>query len=348
MKKKLTFQEKYNAIGTQDTRYEGVFITAVKTTGIFCRPSCRARKPKAENVVFYDTAQEALQNGFRPCKVCKSMEKMNETPEYIKNIIVELLKNPFMRIKDYDLKQRNIEPSKIRRWFKKHHNMTFHSYQRMLRISAAFNDIKKGKTVTESALDSGYESLSGFTEGYKSIFGDSAGCSNGKKIINIIRFTTPIGPMFACATERGICLVDFTDRRMLETEFKDLCKRLNAVILPGENHHLEHVQTELAEYFSGKRKEFTVSLDTPGTDFQKSVWEILKKIPYGETRSYKQQAISLGKPKAIRAVASANGYNRVGIIIPCHRVIGSDGSLVGYGGGLRRKEWLLNLESGQH
>jgi len=109
------FEEKYEAYGRKDFLYEGVFITAVKTTGIFCRPSCRARKPKAENVVFYDTAQEALQNGFRPCKLCKPMEKMDETPGYIKNIIKELHESPYLRIKDEDLRQRGIEPSQIRR-----------------------------------------------------------------------------------------------------------------------------------------------------------------------------------------------------------------------------------------
>ena len=139
-------------------------------------------------------------------------------------------------------------------------------------------------------------------------------------------------------------MLDFTDRRALETEFKDLCKRLNAVVLPGKNLHLEHVQSELHEYFDKKRKTFTVALHTPGTKFQQSVWKILQKIPYGKTWSYKQQAIELGNPKAVRAVASANGYNRVGIIIPCHRVIGSDGSLTGYGGGLHRKKWLLDFE----
>ena len=131
---------------------------------------------------------------------------------------------------------------------------------------------------------------------------------------------------------------------MLETEFKDLCKRLDAVILPGNNLHLNHLQSELEEYFSKKRKTFTVPLHTPGTEFQQLVWKVLQEIPYGETRTYKQQAIAIGRPTAIRAVASANGHNSVGIIIPCHRVIGSDGSLVGYGGGLHRKQWLLDLE----
>lgn len=343
-KKTLTFQEKYDAYARNDSLYEGAFITAVKTTDIFCRPSCKARTPKAENIAFYDTVQEALQNGFRPCKLCKPLEKMDETPEYVKNIIKELHENPYLRIKDDDLRRRGIEPSQIRRWFKKHHNMTFHSYQRMLRINTAFNSIKNGETVTNSAFDSGYDSLSGFNESYRSIFGDSATHSNDKSIINIARFTTPIGPMFACASDQGICLLDFTDRRMLETEFKDLAKRLNAVILPGASPFLEQVQSQLSEYFSGKRKTFTVPLHTPGTDFQQSVWEILQDIPYGNNRTYKQQAMAINKPKAIRAVASANGHNRISIIIPCHRVIGSDGRLVGYGGGLHRKKWLLDFE----
>jgi len=341
---KLTFEEKYNTIGTKDTEFEGLFITAVKTTGIFCRPSCTARKPKKENVIFFDTTEEAIQHGFRPCKICKPKDKLNETPVYIQELIKELQQNPYLKLKDYDLRKRNIEPSRIRRWFKKHHNMTFHSYQRMLRINTAFNSIKKGETVTNSAFDSGYDSLSGFNESFRTIFGDAPSNSTEKTVLNIVRFTTPIGPMFAVAGENGLCMLEFTDRRMLEREFKDLCKRLNAVILPGENPYLDQVQTELQEYFCGTRKVFSIPLETPGTDFRKSVWEGLRNIPYGETRSYKDQAIALGKESAVRAVASANGHNRIAIIIPCHRVIGSDGKLVGYGGGLHRKKWLLEFE----
>jgi AraC family transcriptional regulator of adaptative response/methylated-DNA-[protein]-cysteine methyltransferase len=340
----LTFWDKYDAIGSLDTRFEGIFVTAVKTTGIFCRPSCRARKPKSDNVVFYDTVQEALQNGFRPCKVCNPMEKLGETPEYITAIIKELHQNPYLRIKDIDLRQRGIEPNQIRRWFKKQHQMTFHTYQRLLRINSAFNQIKEGETITKSAFDSGYESLSGFHESYRTVFGEPPTSTNEKSVLNIVRFTTSLSPMYACASSKGICLLEFTDRRMLETEFKDLRKRLQAVVLPGDNPHLDHVQSEIQEYFSGKRKKFTVPLHTPGTEFQKSVWRSLMDIPYGETRSYAQQAALLGKPTAIRAVGSANGHNRISIIIPCHRVIGSDGNLTGYGGGLHRKKWLLDFE----
>ena len=132
---------------------------------------------------------------------------------------------------------------------------------------------------------------------------------------------------------------------MLESEFKDIAHRLNSVILPGKNKHLDQVEDEIKQYFEGSRQGFEVEIDSPGTDFQAEVWTALKTIPFGQTRSYEAQATFLQKPKAVRAVASANGANRISIIIPCHRVIGKDGSLTGYGGGLERKQWLLDFEN---
>ncbi|MFD2178244.1 methylated-DNA--[protein]-cysteine S-methyltransferase [Veronia pacifica] len=164
---------------------------------------------------------------------------------------------------------------------------------------------------------------------------------NRQNVVLISRLTTPIGPMFACATDKGLCLLEFVDRRMLETEFSDLQRLFNAKIMNGENQHIETVRRELNEYFAGERMSFTVKLDTPGTTFQQSVWQALCKIPYGQTYSYQQQAESIGNNKAVRAVASANGMNRIAIVIPCHRVIGKNGQLTGYGGGLERKRWLL-------
>jgi len=273
------------------------------------------------------------------------MELEGETPEYIKNIISELQKTPYLKIQDFDLKQRGIEPSQIRRWFKRHHNMTFHSFQRMLRINNAYNQIKGGNSVTDTAFGLGYESLSGFNDGWQNIFGKAPKDSKVKNVINIIRFPTKLGPMFACATDKGLCLLEFSNRRMLETEFQDLCKRLQAVILPGSNKYLDLVQVQVSEYLDGKQQEFSIPLFTPGTEFQQSVWKILQQIPYGETWSYKEQATRLNNPKAVRAVATANGNNRIAFIIPCHRVVGSNGELTGYGGGIGRKKWLLTLEA---
>ena len=334
----------YKALVDKDPSFEGTFIAAVKTTGIFCRPTCTARKPKEENVEFFPTTKEAILRGYRPCKICNPLEKLGETPDYIKDILKDLNSNPSLKFKDWDLTQRGIEPDKIRRWFLKNHGITFHAYQRMFRINSAFNKIQNGESVTSVAFDAGYESLSGFNDSFKSIFGVSPSNSKEKKVINITRLETPLGTMYACAVEQGICLLEFTDRKMLETELKSLAKQLNASIIQGANRHFGLLHDQLAEYFEGKRKEFTVTLFTPGSEFQQTVWKELQNIPYGSTRSYKQQALALKRPEAIRAVANANGMNRISILIPCHRVIGEDGNLTGYGGGIWRKKWLLDME----
>ena len=334
----------YQALVARDEKFVGIFYAGVKTTGIFCISTCRARKPKLENVAFYSDIKDLLRNGFRPCKICKPTENSNEPPTEVKKALELLKSSEAFKVKDWELKENGIAPEKIRRWFNKHHGMTFQAYQRMIRINQAYQSLQKGHSVTDSAFLSGYDSLSGFGYTFKKLVGETPEEGKHKAIILIDRLTTPLGPMFVCSTDKGICLLEFTDRRMLETEFEDLQKRLNAVILAGENHHIRQLKKELAEYFSGDRKEFDVALDIPSTPFRQKVWELLLEIPYGKTASYMEQAKKLGNPKAVRAVASANGHNRIAIVIPCHRVIGSDGSLTGYAGGLDRKKWLLELE----
>jgi len=152
---------------------------------------------------------------------------------------------------------------------------------------------------------------------------------------------TPLGEMRAAATREGICLFEFVEKSTLSDEFENLAYRFNLEVKPGVNRHLRVLKKQVKEYFKGKRKEFTVSLVTPGTEFQKEVWNALRKIPYGKTISYLEQAKLINNPGAVRAVASANGSNPIAILIPCHRVIGSDGTLVGYGGGIERKRWLI-------
>jgi len=163
-------------------------------------------------------------------------------------------------------------------------------------------------------------------------------------MIRTVRIDTPLGGMVAGATDDGVCLLEFCDRRILPREYRDLERLLKTTMKEGDNAHLADLREQLSEYFAGVRKEFGIHLVTPGTDFQKSVWMELLKIPYGTTRSYQVQAEALSRPDSVRAVANANGMNRISVIIPCHRVIGSDGSLTGYGGGLRRKKWLLDHE----
>ena len=180
---------------------------------------------------------------------------------------------------------------------------------------------------------------------------DKSEISNPKSEINLnigmiytILIETPLGEMVAGSTEEGICLLEFTDRKMLPTEYKDLIRLLKTTMVEGDNVHLKNLKKQLKEYFCGERKEFTIPLVTPGSEFQQAVWKELQNIQFGSTRSYQEQAIALSRSESVRAVANANGMNRISIIIPCHRVIGSDGRLTGYGGGLRRKKWLLDHE----
>lgn len=163
-------------------------------------------------------------------------------------------------------------------------------------------------------------------------------------ILNATHFTTPLGSMMACTSELGLCLLEFSDCPRLPAELLTLQKRLKASI--EFNHHpsLQPTISQMGEYFSGSRQQFDLSLDMLGTDFQQRAWLALRAIPFGTTRSYSEQAVHIGAPTAVRAVARANGMNRLAIIIPCHRLIGADGSLTGYAGGLPRKQWLLDFE----
>lgn len=165
-----------------------------------------------------------------------------------------------------------------------------------------------------------------------------------KTIISVTEILSPLGPLFAGATGEGICLLEFTDRHMFEIQLNRLRKLLNAELIPGEHTHFKALRKQLEEFFQRKRKQFEIPLVLHGTEFQKKVWNSLQSISYGQTLSYEDQAISIGKPGAVRAVASANANNRIAIIIPCHRVIAKSGKLAGYAGGLWRKQFLLDLE----
>lgn len=334
----------YQALVAKDPSFEGTFFAGIKTTGIFCRPTCTARKPKRENVEFFASAKDAILKGYRACKVCHPMEKAGSTPEYVDHVLRLLDEDPSLKLKDYDLLKLDIEPSKIRRWFLKNHGITFHAYQRMYRINTAFKKLQTGTSVTDIAFDSGYESLSGFNDSFKKVFGVSPKNSKEKHVIDFTRIETDLGTMVACATDKGVCLLEFSDRKGLETELKQLAKYHNANIVQGQNKYFKQLREELDAYFEGRLKEFKVPLDISGTDFQKQVWQALVEIPYGTTSSYLRQAEVLGKLSSVRAVANANGMNKIAIIIPCHRVVGSDGSLTGYAGGLWRKRKLIDLE----
>ena len=333
----------YKAFIDKDPSFEGVFIVAVKTTGIFCRPTCPT-KPKLENVEFYPSANEAMRNGYRPCKICKPLEKQGDPPFGIKQLLKYMEENPTVKLKDSDLEKLGLEPHQIRRWFLKHYKLTFHAYQRMYRANNAFQRFQSNQSVTEVAFSSGYDSLSGFNSMFKNIIGTSPQKSKDKCIVNITHIETDLGLMIAGATDRGICMLEFADYKLIDLELRQLVSTFKAPLVQGDNPLFDTLRTQLEEYFRGERRDFDLPLDLAGTEFQKQAWLSLLKIPYGCTTNYAKQAELLGKPSAVRAVANANGKNKISIILPCHRIIGADGTLTGYGGGIWRKKKLLEFE----
>ncbi len=334
----------YKALLAKDSSFIGIFYVAVKTTGIFCKPTCTAKKPKPENVEFFSTTVEAIKKGYRPCKLCKPLNLDNDKPEWVINLLQRIQTSNSERWRDSDLKNLGLEPNRVRRWFKKNYNTTFISYLRSIRLANAVNHIGKGRKIMETAYTTGFESLSGFTEALKNLTGKSPSKSKAIKIFSIGKINTPLGQMIAGIIDDKLCMLEFEDRRMLKTQIKRITKTHNAVPVI-QNHSLyKKIDQEINSYFKGELICFSIPLVESGTDFQKHVWEELKKIPYGETISYEKLAQRIGNVNAVRAVASANGYNSIAIIIPCHRVIGKDGNLRGYGGKVWRKQRLLELE----
>jgi AraC family transcriptional regulator, regulatory protein of adaptative response / methylated-DNA-[protein]-cysteine methyltransferase len=330
-----------------DASYDGVFFTAVRTTGIFCRPSCPARKPLRENVEFYATVKEALFAGYRPCKRCTPLEPAGRPPEWVARVLAAIDAQPDQRIGADELRALGVDPARARRWFLAHYGLTFAAYCRGRRLGSALAQIRDGGSIDDAVFDSGYASHSGFREAFARLFGAPPGRSSDLASIAVAWIESPLGPLVAGASEHGVCLLEFSDRRMLEAQLETVKRRFRAALVPAENEHLARLRSEIGEYFAGSRREFSVALDYPGTEFQVNVWNALLAIPCGETRSYEQLAITVGSPLAVRAVGRANGMNRISIVIPCHRVIGKDGTPVGYGGGLWRKRWLLDHERTQ-
>jgi len=334
----------YGAVVRHDPTYEGVFWLGVRTTGIFCRPTCSARTPNRENVEFFAAPSAALHAGFRPCRKCHPLDHGRKPPALVLELLAEVEREPGRRHRDSELLARGIDPSTARRQFKRYCGMTFQAYHRARRMGIALSDIRKGKTVLDSQLDQGFESGSGFREAFARIVGMAPSQAGNVGVLQAKWIETPLGAMLALADDRGLHLLDFVDRRGLERSMMLLQRRLRARVLPGEHPVLEQIARELREYFRGMRLVFDTPVVLTGSPFQLAVWQALQNVPPRTTCSYRELASKIGQPAAVRAVGRANGDNRLSIIVPCHRVIGSDGALTGYGGGVWRKQRLLDLE----
>jgi AraC family transcriptional regulator, regulatory protein of adaptative response / methylated-DNA-[protein]-cysteine methyltransferase len=327
-----------------DERYDGIFFTGVRTTGIFCRPSCPARKPLPGNVEFFATVREALTAGYRPCRRCHPARPIGETPAWVQRLLDEAEANPAQRLRDRDVRGLGIEPARARRYFLQHYGMTFQAYCRSRRLAGAVAHLRNGTPLDEVALASGWESHSGFREAFARLFGTPPGRIADASFVAMTAIDTPLGPMIAGAIDEGLCFLEFADRRLLEAQVARLQRLLQRPAVPGDHPHLERLRDELQRYFAETLRTFTVPLVFRGTTFEERVWRELLRVPYAGTCSYAALANRVGAPGAHRAVGRANGMNRIAILIPCHRVVNSNGQLGGYGGGLWRKHWLLALE----
>lgn len=333
------------AFHRRDASFDGLFYAAVTTTGIFCRPSCPARKPLPGHVVYYATAAEALFAGYRPCERCRPLASSSD-PEWVADLVERIESEPGRRIRDGDLRSEGLDPATVRRRFQARYGLSFQAYQRARRLASSFESIKRGGSLDDAVFDHGYESHAGFRDAFARLFGEAPGraAKNGLDFIRLAWIDSPLGPLVAGAVDAGICLLEFSDRRMLEAQAEALRGRFKLPAAPSAHPLLERLGLELSEYFEGKRRDFDLPISEPGTPFQERVWAALRSIPYGETRSYADLARAIGDPAALRAVAQANGRNRIAILVPCHRVVGSDGGLGGYGGGVWRKKRLLEIE----
>lgn len=335
----------YQMLIEKDSHYEGIFYVGVKTTGVFCRPTCPAKKPKKENCQFFETAQEAALSGFRPCKRCQPLNTPSTLSPDVKKLVQAIEENPQRKWTDRDFDELSISANTARRQFKKYFGMTFIEYSRARRLGLAFNQIRNGKAIIDTQLAAGFDSGNGFRDAFSSFMGVIPKENGSLKLLTMAWIETSLGPMTAIADADGLYLLEFVDRRGLETEIETLRKKLNVAIVPGMTPVIEQLTVELAAYFKGELKEFETPLVTTfGTAYQQQVWSELRQIPMGQTISYKELAIRMGDLNASRAVARANGANQLSLLIPCHRVINSNGQLGGYGGGLKRKEWLLKME----
>lgn len=331
------------AFADRDRAWDGRFVVAVTSTGIYCRPSCPARRPLPENTRFFAGNAEAEAAGFRPCKRCRPDEVTRDRAAV--ELAIQLLRDAGDPLPLAQLAQEvGYSPTHFQRVFKRATGLSPAVYSRALRGERAREALSEGGSVTTAIYKAGFSAPSRFYDTMEGRLGmaPSAWTQGGKGVtIRYAVVETTFGPMLVAATDKGVCRLSFSEGRAeLEARFPhaelaeggptfgDLLRRvIDAVENPGTGQD--------------------IPLDVQGTAFQQQVWAELRKIPPGETRSYAQIAAAAGKPKAVRAAGSANGANDVAVLIPCHRVVRSDGSVGGYAYGSEIKRELLSRERGR-
>lgn len=334
----------YRALIERDPAYDGFAFVGVKSTGIFCRLTCPARKPKRENSVFYSSIVSAMEAGYRPCKRCSPLMPGGLKDPLVVKLLVTLENSPDKRWSESDVQSMDLDPSTVRRAFKRQFGITFLEMARLRRVGRGVDAITDGNQIIDAQLDANYESGSGFRAAISRQIGLSPTHARKHQFLKADWIDTPIGTMLAITDDQALYLLEFVDRPALANEIEKLKQLTRSEIIFGRTAALDLLDQELTGYFSGKNQTFKTKLFEFGSLFTRKVWDALKALPIGKLYTYAELAKDLGQPSASRAVAKANGANQISIIIPCHRVIGANGSLTGYGGGLWRKRWLIEHE----
>lgn len=334
----------YTALLERDANYDGRFYVGVTSTGVFCRLTCPARKPKLVNCCFFELVSQCIEEGFRPCKRCHPLRTTADGDPAIRQLLAALEQSPAKRWSESHIVAMGFDPSTVRRSFKRHFGMTFLEMARHRRLREGLGVLAKGEDVIDAQQVAGFESASGFRDALARLLGQSPASLKTAGPLRADCIETPLGPMLAVCDEQALHLLEFFDRKALPTELKKLRQQKGVDLSLGRFAINDQLDAEIDDYFAGKCADFKTPLALHGSAFTLSVWAALRDIPAGQTRSYRELADALERPSATRAVARANGANQISLIIPCHRVLGSDGSLTGYGGGLWRKQKLISLE----
>lgn len=335
----------YAALLARDPAFDGRAFVGVTSTGIFCRLTCPARKPLRQNCRFFESPAECLEAGFRPCLRCHPLAPEASADPSLAVLLAALEAEPARRWREGDVAAMGFDPSTVRRSFRRQFGMTFLEMARQRRLREGMATLAAGGRVIEAQFDAGFDSPAAFRVAFARLLGAAPSDMPKDALLQADWIDTPIGPMIAVADKHALHLLEFADRKALPAELARLRKMAGGIGL-GRPAPIDQIAGELAAFFAGTSARFDTPLALHGSAFTRAVWDILRQIPPGTTRSYGEIARAMGRPEAARAVARANGANQIALVIPCHRVIGADGALTGYGGGLWRKQRLIELERG--
>jgi AraC family transcriptional regulator of adaptative response/methylated-DNA-[protein]-cysteine methyltransferase len=346
---------RWRAVLARDAACDGEFVFAVSSTGVYCRPSCAARRPRRENVEFFVKPEQAEQAGYRACLRCRPMAFNGKTEsdgvKAICRFIEQHLDEPLTL--DRLGKEFRQSPFHLQRRFKAVLGITPRAYADSCRLRSLKRNLQAGDSVTRAMYDAGYGSSSRLYEKTASQLGMTPDKYRRGAIAAAIRYTcadSPLGRMLIAATERGICSIQFarTDGELMEglkREFPFASrKRDEGGLQSWVSALLRHMQGKDLDPSPSSSSSSSLPLDIRATAFQRRVWTYLQSIPFGATRSYSQVAKGIGRPRAVRAVARACATNPVAVAIPCHRIVRQDGSMGGYRWGIERKKALLEME----